>query len=204
MPIRVEGIILAAGLSSRANTNKMLLKIKDKTIIECAIESMEDSCDRILIVGGHNATEIYKIVKHYPKVSFLINKDYRNGMFSSVKYGLKYITGNRVFIIPGDYPMIKKSTYNEMLELGRDIIIPSYKGQKGHPILIKASLVNEILKDKECESLRDFINKKNYYKIEINDPGILMDIDTMDDYEYILKYIYNQVVDLNNKILYTL
>lgn len=44
-------------------------------------------------------------------------------------------------------------------------------------------LVDEILNDQSLNSLRDFIEKKGPTSLELVDPGILLDIDTYQDYE---------------------
>jgi molybdenum cofactor cytidylyltransferase len=50
----VEGIILAAGLSSRMENYKMALEFNDKTIIETCIDTIYPRVDKITVVGGHN------------------------------------------------------------------------------------------------------------------------------------------------------
>lgn len=184
--MKTEGIILAAGQSSRAGTNKLLLKIQNLTIIERAILSMYDHCSRIIVVGGHRISDIYWIKNLYPKVDLIYNQDHLSGMFSSVKKGLKALEGDRFFLIPGDYPMINKSTYEEILRIHSDIVVPRYKGKRGHPVLIKSNLRDEILNDKSLVSLRDYIRKKGSTTIEVADPNILLDIDTLEDYRKIL------------------
>lgn len=178
----VEGIILAAGFSSRVGRNKLLLNIGGKTIIEKCILSMYDTCTRIFVVGGHRIEDIRPLVAKYPKVELVFNPDFKDGMFSSVKKGLSMVTEEWFFIIPGDYPMINGKTYKEMLEVGKDIIIPVFNDKNGHPLLMKGSLINEILSDNTLESLRDFIKSKLPYKLHVEDEGILLDIDNMDDY----------------------
>ncbi len=59
-----------------------------------------------------------------------------------------------------------------MLKVDNDIVIPTYNGIKGHPLLMKSYLIEELLKDFSCNTLRDFINKKNFYTVNIEDPGI--------------------------------
>lgn len=92
-------------------------------------------------------------------------------MFSSVKKGLSYVVGNRVFLIPGDYPAIYEGVYNKMLGVHEDIVIPVYDGNRSHPLLLNDELIDE----------------KGFTSIDVECAGILMDIDTMEDYENIIK-----------------
>lgn len=187
--MNIEGIILAAGLSTRARTNKLLLDIGGKTLIEKCILGMYDICSKIIVVGGHRVEEISNILSLYSKVELIYNHNYLDGMFSSVTKGLSEIKSEKFFLIPGDYPAIKKRTYDEMLKLDEDIIIPVYNGRRGHPLLMKSCLINELLENPCYNTLRDFIDEKGFNSVSVNDPGILMDVDTIKDYNKILSYL---------------
>ncbi|KNF10210.1 molybdenum cofactor cytidylyltransferase [Gottschalkia purinilytica] len=184
--MNVEGIVLAAGMSTRAGKYKMTLDIDGKCVIEKCIEGMYDVCSKIIVVGGYRIEEIIRVLNKYPKVEIVFNEDYKTGMFSSVKKGLKYINKDRFFITPGDYPLINKKTYKSMLNVDADIVIPRYNRRKGHPILIKNFLIEDLLQDFKYTNLREFVRTQGFTHIDIGDPGILTDIDTMEDYNMIL------------------
>lgn len=184
----VEGIVLAAGISSRMGKNKMALKIENKTVLEKCIDSMYDLCSKIIVVSGYNYNIISEICRPYSKVKTLLNSQYMDGMFSSVKLALMEVTEDRFFLIPGDYPAIKKETYEKILKAKGDIVVAAYQGKTGHPVLIESKLIERILKDGTYSSLRDFINVMGFTTVEVEDEGILMDIDTLEDYEKVLAY----------------
>lgn len=183
--MKVEGVVLAAGLSSRMGTCKMLLKVGEKTVIQNCIEAMYDYCSNIIVVGGYNYSIIATHLKPYKKVTMIINKDYKNGMFSSVKAGLRKVTGERFFLTPGDYPLIQKRTYSKMLECSSNIVIPSYHNKSGHPILVNSNYIKEILSNKNYKSMRDFIHTHDASTLPLHDPGILIDLDTQNEYTHI-------------------
>lgn len=183
--MKVEGIVLAAGLSSRVGTNKLILDVYGKTVIEQCILGMYDICSSIIAVGGHRISDIEHILYKYSKVKLVYNEDYLSGMFSSIKKGIANIRKDRFFLIPGDYPLINSKTYKDMMAIDKDIIIPVYNGKRGHPLLMKSYLIDEILRNSYYETLRDFISVKESTFINIDDPGILIDIDTMEDYNRI-------------------
>lgn len=184
---KVEGIILAAGLSTRTGAYKLALEIQGKAIIERCIESMYDTCSQITVVGGYRIDIISEILRKYSKVKLVFNASYKDGMYSSVKEGLRHIKEERFFLIPGDYPLVLNETYEEMLTIDRDIVIPTYNGRKGHPILIKSYLINEILIDNRYTNLREFTKAHEFSTMSTRDPGILIDVDTMEDYSNIIK-----------------
>jgi molybdenum cofactor cytidylyltransferase len=184
--IETEAIVLAAGYSSRYPEFKPLLKIKDKTIIEHTISNLYDVCSRIIVVCGHRAEDIKKVLQVYDKIECVMNEIYSDGMFSSLLQGVKYIKANKFFVVPSDMPMIKKETYINLLQVEGDIIIPVYKGKKGHPVLMNSKFIPELLKEKIDSNFKEFIEKRNYILEDVNDDGVLIDIDTKEDFEKLI------------------
>jgi molybdenum cofactor cytidylyltransferase len=179
----IEGVILAAGLSTRMRPYKMALPLGDKTVIASSVESMVEFVDRILVVVGWQAAQVQKLLVPYAKVRCVFNADYRSGMFSSVKAGLAQVQAARVFVLPGDHPLIGPQVYARMLALDDDIVIPTFQGRKGHPVLLRGGLVPEILAQPADSTLRDYIGARGYATVEVADPGICMDVDSPQDYE---------------------
>ncbi|KMT20899.1 nucleotidyltransferase family protein [Clostridium cylindrosporum] len=203
--MEVEGIVLAAGLSTRTGDNyKMSLDIDGKSIIERCIEGMYDVCSKIIVVGGHRIEEIHSILSRYNKVKVVYNENYRDGMFSSVKEGVRHITKERFFFTPGDYPIINKNTYNAILKIDSDIVIPRFNERKGHPILIKSYLIEDLLNNCNYTSLRDFVRSKYAIIIDVNDSGVLKDVDTMEDYDSVMKIVLDNKENMIKKLQITI
>jgi molybdenum cofactor cytidylyltransferase len=180
----VEGVVIAAGKSSRTYPdNKMLFDINGKTLIERSIESLAPLCSRIIVVTGSNSEKIEEILKNHRNLALVKNDDFEDGMFSSIKAGLKEAKGDRIFFLPGDCPMINKKVFEKMLSIDSDIVIPSYQGRTGHPLLLNRSNAKKISEDRDHISLRTYIANNSPKVVEVDDPGILWDIDTHLDYE---------------------
>jgi len=178
----VEGIILAAGFSRRAGVWKMALPIKGRTVIERAIMGMYPVVNRIIVVGGYNFKNLLKIIEKYEKVFPVYNENFPLGMFTSVQKGVEKVSGDRFFILPGDIPLVKPSTYKYMLEQEGDIIVPVYEGRKGHPVLLSYAMKELLLDEERGSNLKAFINRMGFKKVIVDDPFIRMDIDTLEDY----------------------
>jgi len=175
------GIILAGGYSSRAKSNKMVLKYKSIEIIKHAIIAMQDYCSEIIVVTGHYHEDTLNVVKEFPKVRVVRNNNYSQGMFSSVKVGVKEINDD-FFLTPGDYPLIQKSTYEKVLNATGVIRVPTFNKRRGHPLFISKELINNLLSENDDSNLKLFRNKYEITNVETNDEGILKDIDTVNDY----------------------
>jgi len=192
-----EGVILAAGYSSRTAQHKLKLRLGGDTLLEKCIAGISKVCDRIIVVGGFGYKTIKGIVDPLEKVDLVYNEDFSSGMFTSVKCGIRRVNTDRFFLIPGDQPLVKVITYQEMLRIDADIVIPRYKGKKGHPVLLKSALIQEILAMPNNGILRDFIHRKDSECIDVDDEGILLDVDTWEDFLHIKVY-YNQMIDIKN------
>jgi molybdenum cofactor cytidylyltransferase len=173
---------LAAGLSSRAESYKMTLPFNNKTVIENTIDNMLDFCKRIIVVGGHLIENLQPIVDKYSKVELVFNEDYLQGMYSSVKKGMSCIREDRFFFTPGDYPMITSEVYKELLLHNAPIVIPTFQGRKGHPILFNSEVIKDVLHCAAYRTLREVINNKQTVLTAVSCSGILMDLDTRSDY----------------------
>lgn len=93
----MEGLILAAGLSTRFKGYKMTQKIDELTLIEKTVLSMEPFVDHIYVVTGHKEDAIKTLLNSYENVTCVYNEQYEKGMFESIKCGLLYITDDFLF-----------------------------------------------------------------------------------------------------------
>lgn len=178
----VEGVILAAGLSRRAGQYKMTLPLGDRTVIEHTLAGMAEVVERIYVVIGHQAKRLRELLAGRPRVELVMNEDYQSGMFSSVKAGIARVRAERFFLLPGDHPLVEANVYRALLRSDGEIVIPTFQGRKGHPVLLRSGLIPEILAQPPDATLRDYIARKGHVTVEVADEGILLDIDTLDDY----------------------
>lgn len=181
-----QGIILAGGFSSRTQNNKMRLEINGKPLIIHTIEAMRPFVNKIFVVTGHYDQDIRSFVKEDEKIKIVYNKDYPKGMFSSVLCGAKEITED-FFIVPGDIPFINASTYSALLKGAKPVRYPSYQGKEGHPLFISIKLKEALLNEGIDSNLRAFRDKQDREVIEVNDKYILKDIDTLEEFEKVIK-----------------
>lgn len=178
-----EGIILAGGKSTRMKTNKMLLEYNGHPIIWYTINGIRPFVSRIIIVTGRYDKELREALKDLD-VTFIYNEDYEKGMFSSVLKGVSQTTED-FFIVPGDCPFIKKETYITLLNGNGDIRVPKYLTHEGHPLFVSKKYKEELLSMPLDENLKSFRDSKNYEIINVEDENIIINLNTILDYNKI-------------------
>lgn len=187
MTMNMDGIVLAAGLSSRTGAYKLELDLAGKPLICHTIERLLDFCSQIIVVGGHKMDRVQELVQDYPNVRLVFNPNFASGMFGSVKIGVQETTSEWFFLTPGDHPLIAPSSMQALLDAAthephQSIFIPVHKGWKGHPILMNQRIKNALVNETEDSNLRHFTTTQGFVPVQVADEGILVDIDTMDDY----------------------
>ena len=91
-------IILAAGSSTRLGKPKQLLEYRGKTLLGHAVnEAINAQADAVIVILGKNADLLGKEVNQ-EKVHVVINKDWEEGMASSVRLGLDTLLKSKAYI----------------------------------------------------------------------------------------------------------
>lgn len=186
----IWAVILAAGGSRRMGTQKMLLPFGDGTIVESVVRAALDaSLQGVVVVLGADEVRVREKLGPYP-VTFAVNADWRRGMLSSVKTGFEALPekATAAVVMLGDQPFVKAETVDELVARHREtregIVVPVHGGRRGHPVLIDAGFKSEILGLGPEATLRDIVRAHagDVLEVEIDDPDILRDIDTPEDY----------------------
>lgn len=190
--MRLAAIVLAAGKSNRMGTNKLLLKVGERRVIDHIIHSLLPLTT--IVVLGHRASDIKGIAERLGAQT-VVNHVYEEGMATSFQTGLRALDSgtDAVFMVLSDTFGFKKSLLERMsnvMEQNPDIHIvsPRFKGRNGHPVLIKKPLFKEFLKLGKGETMKDVVNRyrKQHRYVEA-DEWCTVDLDTHEDYKRILE-----------------
>ncbi|SFG47248.1 molybdenum cofactor cytidylyltransferase [Desulfotomaculum arcticum] len=191
--LRIDAIVLAAGLSSRISQNKLMLDLSGRTVLQRTLESiMASNIAGIIVVLGNQKEMIIDTLANY-NVKTVYNPDYTMGISSSLKKGIAHL----LFLYPetraaaiflGDMPFIKVSTINQIIAKYSSsnglIIAPSCEGQSGHPVLFDKALFDRLLKLTGDIGAKKILKEYSdaTYMVEVDDTGIFTDLDTWQDY----------------------
>ena len=195
----VNGLILAAGLSSRMGDFKPLLPFGNKTVIESSIDSMlVAGVKKVVVVLGFCGDRVEEVLrKRYgSELIYAWNYQYTStDMLESVKCGLKMMpVCQSFFLLPGDMPVIKKSTFLKLLA-GRPaerpfLLFPTLEGHRKHPPWIHSFFIPSIIDYHGNGGLRQIWSNYSDYiiTVPVDDPGVWIDLDTKHDYGYCISH----------------
>lgn len=186
----IVAIILAAGQSKRMGDNKMLLPFARSTVIETIVREVAASrVNAIVVVTGHAHDQIEALLSS-SAARCIFNPDYaRHEMIVSVQVGLQALPSNidAALIVLGDQPRLQHDIIQRIMAayLPDLLIVPAYRYQRGHPILIARALWGEISALPPTSTLRDFIrsHEDRIRYVEVDSDSILRDMDTPQDYQ---------------------
>jgi len=187
----IVGVILAAGESKRMGTPKALLKIGDRPFINhIAAQLASSHLDLIYAVLGDKAELIQPVLDK--SINIIHNTDFHGGQASSLKVAIskiQYENCDGAMVALVDHPLISASVVSRLMESfyqsKKRIIVPTHGGKRGHPVLYSREVFPEILDapaDRSAKSIR-LANLEETLEVEVDDPGVLVDIDTPQDYE---------------------
>jgi CTP:molybdopterin cytidylyltransferase MocA len=185
-----SAIILAAGFSSRMHGFKPLIRIGGKSFVEHAIALFRTSgIEEIITVVGHRGPELLPVVEAAAS-RWVMNANYADGMYSSIKAGVKALKhpGNAFFLLPVDMPLVRPATVRQLavgFERHRAPLVcyPLFQSKRGHPPLIHSHLIDALLRHDGKGGLREFLRcyDNQAISIPVEDPFIRMDADTPTD-----------------------
>ena len=192
----ISAVILAAGESRRmGKQNKLLLPIGGEALLVKLVASVcASDVGQVLVVIGHEAEKIMRELNELP-LNFVYNPNFSEGMTTSIKYGVKVVSHecDGLLICLGDMPFINTSEINKLIHAyvknrikGEGlIVVPVFKRQRGNPVLFSIEFRNDILEHKKESGCKEVImkNSDSVMEIEMDDENMLLDVDTMEDYQ---------------------
>src|SRR5579863_8209002 len=182
----IRALILAAGESSRMGRDKALLTYRGSTFLEHIVETLRNAgLEQITVVLGHHACEIQRALK-LPGTQVVVNQDYHLGQTSSLQAGLRALDQQEVHCILlclVDHPAVSVDVVKKLIaafnQSGAPVVIPTYRGQCGHPVLLGRQLFAQLLALSPLDGanmvVRHYREATDF--VEVGDQGILIDVD---------------------------
>lgn len=189
-------VILAGGASTRLGKPKQLLQYHGKTLLNHAVnEAINSKADAVVVILGNNA-DLFQNEINKEEALVVINKDWEEGMASSVRLGLDTLLKIKPYIdavifMVCDQPHISSSVLNELIarqqKTTRQIVTCSYGESIGPPALFHKKYFRALAKLNGDIGAKNIIQQNMHDVATILFPGGKIDIDTEEDYEALKK-----------------
>jgi len=179
-------IILSAGKSSRMREHKALLQFdENNTFIQKIVKTyLQFGCRQVIVVA--NPDNFQSIESLNLSCKIVVNESFEKGRFSSINKGLKELLDEKyVFIQNVDNPFVNKDILDKLFFFRSEncYISPLYKNKGGHPILIPNKIYTKIQREKtQNQNLNLFLQQFCRKNVLINEPKILLNINSKEDY----------------------
>lgn len=202
--MKINGLVLAAGLSSRMGAFKPLMRIGEKTLIEHSVESLlRGGAQVVTVVLGYRAAEIQGLLCRAfseRRIRFAINPAYgTTDMLTSIKAGVSAIAPcDAFFLLPGDMPAVEENTMSALASALENtdalVAMPTVDGHRKHPPLIRASCGGDILSYSGEGGLRGIWRSfgGRIAEVAVQDMGCLIDADKLDDFLKLSYYLQSR------------
>ena len=196
----ISVILLAAGQSKRMNgENKLIKEIDGIPLIKYAVKNILGSAiDELIIVVGHEKEIIENVIDKNKKIKFAYNKNFSDGIASSIKIGLSEVSKKtkNFFISLADMPNVNQNIYNKLIkaknnynmklkpENRKEIVIPTIDGKDGNPVLFSIFMKPELMKTFGDIGAKEIIenNKTKILRVPFSSDGVILDFDTQDSF----------------------
>jgi len=187
--MRSIGIVTAAGSAERFGGRKLLTPIDGEPLLDRTIGSLLDGgVDEIIVVVPKGSIELERDVNSFldARVRPIENPDPSRGMFSSIQEAAAEADGDAMVVMPGDMPFVRPETVATLLAAyarKAAIVSPRFNGKRGHPVVLPASLRDEIRAADPHVTLHEIIKKHQNERmdVDVEDGGVVRDVDRPED-----------------------
>ncbi len=189
----ISSILLAAGLSTRMGQPKALLDWGGQPLIRYQVEQLRAAgCDEVIVVLGYRADDIHRQIRDLP-VRVMFNPRFQFGRAGSLRIGAKAANrdADAIAITNVDQPR-PASFLRRLIEAhgsGAAATVPTFRGQRGHPVVVAGWLRPELMAATEEErGLRGVLLRHADRVVEVEmDELCLLDLNTPEEYENALR-----------------
>lgn len=201
----VAAILLAAGRSERMGAFKPLLPFGQTSVIEACIHYLKaGGAETIVVVLGHDADKIRQRVDD-ASVLFAFNSDPASEMSESIRCGVETLpaSAGSTLIALVDHPAVPPDVVKTLVEewrQGAQLIIPTWQGRGGHPVLIDLRWRRELETLDQTSGLKSLFQKEaaRVRRVPVGSEYIARDMDTWDDYTRLYSEVFGQAPPVGN------
>ena len=168
---------------------KLLLPFRDGTVVGSLIQALREGGVSEIFLVIAPGDEALRAWGAEAGVKIAVNPDQERGMLSTILEGIAAAgaeeRGEPLVVCPADLPALLPSTVRTVLAQQSPLVVPSYQGRRGHPLVISPELIPEIRTLHLNVGLRELLDRHpdSLRVVEVDDPGAVRDVDTPEDYQ---------------------
>lgn len=182
----VGGVVLAAGLSSRMGSNKLLLPVDGKPMVAHIVDAfLASRTGATVVVTGHEPDAVHAALVGRD-VTFVHNPDYAEGLAASVRYGIRAVDElglDGAVIGLGDMPFVTSATIDKLIDAfegGPGICVSAYRRKRGNPVLWAARHFAALMTLEGDTGGRSLFARHadDLVEVDVDEEGVMLDVDT--------------------------
>jgi molybdenum cofactor cytidylyltransferase len=177
--------ILAAGESRRMGSPKALASIHGKTFVRHLLEALRHPRIGLtrIILGAH--ADGIRTKLDIGDASIIVNDRWEKGQLSSIQAAISSLsetTTEGLIVCPVDHPLISASLVAQLIAVfdstGKKIILPTFHGRRGHPVLFHSDLYPELLTASLEVGAREVVwaNTNDVAEIPTEEEGVILNL----------------------------
>jgi len=180
-------VVLAAGAGSRYHGTRHKLSEKlggDTVLVRTLRNAIASEMSVVLVISESLIAEARGLVAPEDMVVVDARTQTVWGMGDSIAAGVSiHASATGWLVLPADMPLVKPSSLRAVADAldQQPIAFAQYRGRRGHPVGFGAELFSELVMLKGDEGARRLLARYPTAAVELDDPGVLFDIDTIDD-----------------------
>lgn len=190
----VVGVVPASGASSRMGTPKGMLRLEGRTFTRRAVEALAaGGCERVFVVV-RTGDETTAVEARAAGAEVLENPDPGDGPITSLRLVLGRLTDDVQWVVwlPLDHPKVRADTVRSLIDVKPPVLaLPVHRGERGHPAVFGRAVFRELLDPGVSGGARTVVHRHldagTALLLETDDPGVLVDVDTPEEYEALLR-----------------
>lgn len=169
---------------------KLLLPFRGGTILGSLIQALREGGVSGIVLVAAPGDEALRDWGAAAGVRVAVNPEPERGMLSTILAGIAAAGDAETLVVcPADLPALLPSTVRAVLAEQAPLVVPSYRGRRGHPLVISPELIPEIRTLHLEVGLRELLDRhpERLRIVEVDDPGAVRDVDTPEEYRTLVE-----------------
>jgi molybdenum cofactor cytidylyltransferase len=167
---------------------KPLLPYQGTTFLEHLLATLDGLVSPLVLVLGAHADRIRSSVRIPDSVVVAVNEEYVSGQLSSLQVGLRRLPSESpaTLVALVDHPCIDRDLVVGLTAAWQEnrppVLIPTYQDRRGHPMIFRRDLFQELLDAPLDQGARVVVRRHPVFHLPIENEGILHDLDDPETY----------------------